>query len=357
MLSRLRRLLAPVKQTVAPAAPAVLRPAPKPVASKPDLPPNPENRDDLARRFLVEDRRAGDVPLLERRWYYSIEHAPGEWTAGMNYSPTAMTRKALSAVDVAGRSCVDIGSMDGLIPVLLARRGAGRVVSYDRLDFGQKMAFLQEKLGVAFEYHAGLSLKQFRDQHMASTPLDVVVFSGVLYHMFDPLGGLLTARSMVRDGGILIIETGATVSEENAAYFNGAARFYDGDNFWLPSLVNLDYLLRFARLAPLEVFYLKQTARTDKNVPICRVCVACRAVGKPPAAPDDNWIHLPQHVDFAELIDWKVTAGAAGPEVPYTPTRPDLPLGPAGTVDLLASIRRFPEGPRQPTKLALSDMW
>ncbi|WP_027135319.1 class I SAM-dependent methyltransferase [Geminicoccus roseus] len=348
MINRLRRLL--VRAGLAQPRPVVL-------PSRPDLPPNPENRDDLARKYLVEDPRAGDVPLLERRWYYSIEHAPGAWTAGMNYAPTAMTRKALAATAVEGRSCLDIGSMDGLVPLLLARRGAGRVVSYDRLDFGQKMAFLQDRLGVAFEYHSGMSLRAFRDRHVGSSPLDVVVFSGVLYHMFDPLGGLLLARSMVRDGGILIIETGATISVENAAYFNGGARFYEGDNFWLPSLANLDYLLRFARLAPLEVFHLNQTARTAKEPPICRVCVACRAVAAPPAAPGDNWINLPQQLDFAELIDWRVTAAAGSDEVPYTPVQADLPRGEAGTVDLYQTVRRQPEGPRTPVRLALADTW
>jgi SAM-dependent methyltransferase len=219
------------------------------------------------------------------------------------------------------------------------------------------MAFLQDRLGVSFEYHAGMSLREFRDRHVGASPLDVVVFSGVLYHMFDPLGGLLLARSMVRDGGILIIETGATVSPENAAFFNAGARFYPGDNFWLPSLANLDYLLRFARLAPLEVFHLKQTARTAKTPPICRVCVACRAVSAPPAAPDDSWINLPQQVDFAELIDWRVTAAARGDEVPYTPVQADLPIGEAGTVDLFQMVRRQPEGPRTPVRLALADTW
>jgi SAM-dependent methyltransferase len=334
-------------------------PPPRPTGpgSKPDLPPNPLGRDDLARKYLVEDPRGGDVPLLERRWYYSIEHAPGQWTAGMNFAPTAMTRKALSATRVEDMTCIDIGSMDGLVPIVLARRGARQVLSYDRLDFGQKMAFLQEKLGVGFDYRSGMSMRAFRDRHVTDHPRDVVVFSGVLYHMFDPLGGLLLARSMVRDGGILIIETGATISAENAAFFNSEARFYQGDNFWLPSLANLDYLLRFARLAPLEVFHLHQTARTAKNPPLCRVCVACRAVPKPPSAPDDEWIHLPQQADFAELIDWRFTASAKGEEVPYTPTRQGLPKGPAGTVDLLASVQQLPEGPREPTRLALSDTW
>ena len=311
---------------------------------------------DLPRHYLMEDSKARTVPLLERKWYYSIEHAPGEWTSGMDFAPTAMTRRALQATGVEGQACVDLGSMDGLIPTVLARRGAKRVLSYDRLDFSEKMTFLQEKLNVGFEYRYGMSLRDFRDQHANDAGFDVGIFSGVAYHMFDPMAGLLLARSMVREGGIMIVETATVVSEEQAAFFNAEARFYPGDNYWLFSVANLDYLLRMARLAPLECFWIGQKARTSEHR-ICRLCVAARAVPDAPAAPGDDWVNLPQRYDFAEVIDWTKIAANKGPDVPYTPTQANLPLGPAGTVDLYKAVLATPESPRQPTRLALSDTW
>ena len=39
------------------------------------------------------------------------------------------------------------------------------------------------------------------------TRFDVVNFSGVMYHMVDPLAGLAIARSFVREGGLLMLES------------------------------------------------------------------------------------------------------------------------------------------------------
>ena len=56
-------------------------------------------------------------------------------------------------------------------------------------------------------------------------PFDVVVFSGVMYHMLDPLGGLAHAHSLVRDGGLLILETSAIIDHEAIFAANRENRF------------------------------------------------------------------------------------------------------------------------------------
>ena len=48
---------------------------------------------------------------LNQWWYYSIEIEPGRFTPGQNFNSVSVVRDLLRGVDVAGRRCLDIGSM------------------------------------------------------------------------------------------------------------------------------------------------------------------------------------------------------------------------------------------------------
>lgn len=289
---------------------------------------------DLARRVVVEDSAAGGVPVLDRKWYYSIEVEPGRFTDGQGYANVHLTRSALRQIDVSGLSILDIGSMECLIPILLSRRGAARVVAYDRLCFDERVAFLKSRLGVDFEYVFGLPLTKLREALNGET-FDVVVMSGVLYHMMDPLAGLLTARGLVKTGGIIVVETATIKSAEMVGYFNAEGRFYSGDNFWFPTAALLDYLLRLARLKPLDCFHLKQRSarrpllRRDR---LARLCVPCLAIDHAPGQPGDTWIQASQRKDFSEFLDWSRT-GVREP-LPYVSASQGLRRRNDGSVDL-----------------------
>jgi SAM-dependent methyltransferase len=296
---------------------------------------------DIAREYLVEDHLASGIPVLERRWYYTIEVEPGIFTNGGQFDNVALTRAALRHIDVANLECIDIGSMECLVPILLARRGAKSIVAYDRLNLGERVNWLQRQLNVNFQYLCGFPLAELSSRLQPERKLfDLVVFSGVLYHMFEPFAGLLTARSFLRNGGIMLLETAAVISEENCNYFNAEGRFYPGDNFWLPSVKCLDYLLRFARLKPLDCYYLKQPLVS--NLQMCRICIACLAVDSPVSATEDKWIELSQNRDFQEYIDWEKLALGARPALSYPDTHTeDHPLVRSGDriVDVLESVK------------------
>jgi hypothetical protein len=240
--------------------------------------------------------------------------------------------------------------MECLIPILLARRGAKRIVAYDRLNLGERVNWLQSQLNVNFQYLCGFPLAELSrhlqeeryvaPQHATRSLFDLVVFSGVLYQMFEPFAGLLTARNFLRNGGIMLLETAAVISEENCNYFNAGGRFYPGDNFWLPSIKCLDYLLRFARLKPLDCYYLKQPLVS--NLQMCRVCVPCLAVDVPVSASEDKWLDLSQNKDFQEYVDWEKLALAARPPLSYPNTHTDdHPLVQSGDriVDVMESVK------------------
>ncbi|HMB90209.1 MAG TPA: methyltransferase domain-containing protein, partial [Rhodothermales bacterium] len=146
-----------------------------------------------------------DDEIRQTRWYYQVELRPGVYTDGPEQHTAAMVRSLAERIDLAGTQCLDLGTQEGLMAVSLARLGAETVVAYDRLDLSDRIAMVKEAYEVDFDYQHGLYLHELSAalQTAGYDPFDVVVFAGVLYHMIDPLAGLGTARSFVRENGLL----------------------------------------------------------------------------------------------------------------------------------------------------------
>jgi len=259
---------------------------------------------------------------LNQWWYYSIEIEPGRFTPGQNFNSISVVRDLLRGIDVAVRRCLDIGSMEGLSSVLMCRRG-GRVTTYDRYDCTDKINLVKDCTGADFTFITGAP---FCDLPRLEAPADVVVFAGMLYHMFDPMSGLFTARNMVRNGGIILIETAAIDAPGFSMHFNASGRFYpqpEQSNYWFPTPAMLEYQCRMARLELLDVAWLPQW---DTPVgPLVRLGLVCRAVAR--IKTDDLWLHrqdqqdLPAMVEVArnyrEVVSWD-RVDIAGDDVGYT---------------------------------------
>jgi SAM-dependent methyltransferase len=187
--------------------------------------------------------------------------------------------------------------MEGMIPMLARAAGANRVVGYDRLRNGRnRVALVQRVYGREFEHSTGQSLADFRRQ--SDEQFDVVVFSGVLCHMFDPLGGLALAASFAKPGGLLIFESSAIVREDCALHFNRRGRYYPEANFFQPTAEALDHFFRFIGLAAIDGEYFIQ--RTFP-APLIRIGVTCRVTAKPLPSPGDSWMKQGFEVDFGEF--------------------------------------------------------
>ena len=279
-------------------------------------------------------------------WYYSLELAPGIYTAGAGHQNVALTRELLSRVDVEGMEgesrparCLDIGTREAMVPILLERRGAS-VVAYDRDLWRRSLELVGQALDTKFELLGDFKLEELprRLQGANNTPpYDLVVLSGVLYHMVDPMMGLAVARGLVRNGGLLIVETLASFDEQLCMHFNEAGRM-GPNSFWVPSVPCLDYLLRFLRLEALDVVRLGPWQK--EGCPAHgRVAVACRAVAAPPDEPDDPRIAGDQYDDernFAEFLDWNAVRSDL-PPVAYSASGRRLIRRQSGTLDLLAT--------------------
>src|SRR5437868_7551343 len=115
--------------------------------------------------------------------------------------------------------------MEGRIPVLMQRRGAGSVTAYDRPSaLTSRIASVKERFGVDFDFVSGFPLADL-PANIGHRTFDVVVMSGVLYHLFSPPAGLAIARGLLRNGGVMIVETATIFADEPAMYWNSAIRF------------------------------------------------------------------------------------------------------------------------------------
>src|SRR5713226_9642318 len=58
-----------------------------------------------------------DAPWFNQYWYYAIELTPGLFTQGEHHDNIVLTRTILRNCGVEDQRCLDIGTMEGLVPV------------------------------------------------------------------------------------------------------------------------------------------------------------------------------------------------------------------------------------------------
>ena len=133
---------------------------------------------------------------------------------------------------LAGMLVADLGCFTGGHSVLMAQRGAERVYAVDELSGHLRQC---ECLASSFGLSQIETIESsvFRaDEYIPEKSLDMIVLSGVLYHMSDMLVGLLMMHKLLKPGGLLIIETNG-VDDDRRSYAN-FGRYYGG-MWWQPS--------------------------------------------------------------------------------------------------------------------------
>lgn len=254
-----------------------------------------------------------DSPLLNSWWYYDVELLPGVFARGI-YPPgmPLLPRLMLRRCRLRGASCLDLGSMEGLMPVLMGRAGASRVLAVDGTDHClEKLAAVQHYHATPFEYRTvgpmyGLSEK------LGGEGFDLINCSGLLYHVVSPmlvLGGL---RASLRRGGLMIVSTNVVLDREPCADFNAAGRLQaEGNTFWYLSTGLLDYVIRYLRMTPIACLHLPHDEmetewRMTTGKRSAYLSVLCRAVDEivPPAG--DSWMadSVGSSWEHAWLTDW-----------------------------------------------------
>jgi len=300
----------------------------------------PETAEDLAKS-----------DLFTGWWYYSVELMAGLITKG-HYPDSfpMLPRILLRNCDLRGTTCLDLGSMEGLIPVLMCRQGAKTVVATDAIDHcREKMAALRYYYEANFEFHqTGLMYGLANKLRKLGRPsFDVINLSGVLYHVFSPLMVLAGVRSLLKRNGLIIVSTNVVVDNAFTMEFNNAGRLQEETNtFWYLSVPTLEYLLRYLKLAPIDCLYIshreiKSSVRYLTDVESGYLSAVCRAKDDLLPSREDDWMRksAQQSWEYTGLIDWDFCSRQAVTQVPYSATiEKNLLKDDTGTIDLLRAL-------------------
>jgi SAM-dependent methyltransferase len=280
-------------------------------------------------------------PVFNDQWYYSAELLP-DVVANGAYPPdlAMLPRLMMRNVDPSGMECLDIGTMEGLIPALLDRRGASRVLAVDAISHAaDRMAAIKHYHDVDFE---------FRE---VGQSFDFVNLSGVLYHVLSPILTLAAVRPLLRRNGILEVSTNVVYSDRCFMEWNDAGRLQsEANTFWYPSIPLFDYMLRLLKLAPIDCMHVDHTqidlpqAHVD-GLHTGYVSILCRAVDDVVPTAGDEWMR------HAALASWEHrgipnwTRAATNPlsEIQHVGSRAGLVQRPGmDAIDVWASVQNLP---------------
>lgn len=188
----------------------------------------------------------------KRVWFHAIQlgdrRTAGRFPEGQPQNTTLYgVMDLLKDVDVSGKRCLDIGTVNGITAFNMASRG-GSVVATD--IFPQKdpgFALVQEYLELEVDYRTEVDFSNILDK-LPKHSFDVVVCAGVLYHMLNPFDSILKCRSLLKRDGILVFES-AFLPDAEGAYldFNPMTQsMKEIYTYWMPSEGAMFGMLRFA---------------------------------------------------------------------------------------------------------------
>ncbi|SDY83781.1 sulfotransferase family 2 domain-containing protein [Citreimonas salinaria] len=261
--------------------------------------------------------------ILSRNWYYIAELSPGVFTPGRGFKNISVARRALEAITVKDAGCLDMSTMEGMFSILLSRRGA-RVTATDTIDNREKLEYLQKIYDAPFDYvpHAPVAnyvdfmLNMQASRNFAptraielgeNTPYgyDLVLSSGVIYHVHNPIEHIVNFRRLCKTGGLVVLETAALMSDEIEMVhdWRGERQIYGGNATWYPSTRALEIFMRAAFLEPLGFTYINSAGQTDLK--LARIAIVARAVTERPFLPEHEAIirgsELYRNYDFKPI--------------------------------------------------------
>jgi 2-polyprenyl-3-methyl-5-hydroxy-6-metoxy-1,4-benzoquinol methylase len=301
--------------------------------------------------------------IAEGQWYYSIELLPGVVAGGqdIHFGVPMLPRILMRGCDLSGMDCLDLGSMEGLIPVLMKRGGAQTVLATDfngwlieKLDavrYAYDAEFEFRSLGLMYDIHKKLGGRSF----------DFINCSGLLYHTWSPLQVLAGIRPILRRGGYMLVSTYVSFEEGDFQKFNSGGRLVtDCNTFWYMSVELLDYTLRYLGLIPVDIAYIRsdQLPEAEGYPPpdgmTGYISVLCQGTDDPLA---DAWMLSSSSgsIEYKHGADWGLARSQPYSKMRRPAVRRDL----AGRT-LIDAIREFEPTSRvvpldQTTFLSLGD--
>lgn len=230
----------------------------------------------------------------QRFWYHRIDLGNGIVTPGFPWEGLwNNSRKIRKNINYQNKTVLDLGSWDGLWAFEAEALEASLVVATDCTNHWQlpwhqgmnNLLLIREAIFseiIPYWNVSPMNLRESLGNILNSHPLlengfDIVHHMGLLYHLRDPMFSLAQTRSVIREGGTLLLET-AIHGHDTACvmHFNerGSAIYDDFTTWWAPTLTCLRELLRNS------LFEIKEelVVRSGTDSPFDRVSLIATAI-------------------------------------------------------------------------------
>jgi tRNA (mo5U34)-methyltransferase len=174
-------------------------------------------------------------------WAHSIDLGDGVVTKGVWGPQNPFILQVFDGIDFRGKKVLDIGCWDGLWSFEAEKRGAAEVYATDdctQRDFPEQPTLLlaREALNSQIKYIPDISVNDI--QRLDVYDFDVVIFTGIYYHLKNPLLALARLRQVMKEGGIIVVE-GEVIRDSKQTYarfFYGEKYHNDDSNWWIPTI-------------------------------------------------------------------------------------------------------------------------
>jgi tRNA (mo5U34)-methyltransferase len=210
-------------------------------------------------------------------WFHGIDFGDGRAAKGRLNPPNWSLYGAFALMEhINFSNCrvLDIGTMDGIVGFMAERLGAREVICtdlYDRKTFGMA----KDILGSKAQYLPRTGIADLLSK-FGTGSFDVVVMGGLLYHLVSPLIGIMIGRSLLKNGGVLVLETVATEGETSTLTFNPSDPVIDEyTTFFVPTVKALQNMMTFSLMDILGTSSVRATSATR---PYLRTSILARAV-------------------------------------------------------------------------------
>jgi tRNA (mo5U34)-methyltransferase len=182
------------------------------------------------------------------KWFHSFDFGNGVVAKGAATLESLSRRVRSLGIedDLQGASFLDIASWDGFYAFEAERRGAGRVLATDYFcwghgGWGRKDGFLLARDALKSKVED----KDIEVQDLSPESVgrfDIVLFSGIFYHMRDPIQALAAAASVAQHR--LIVETHIIPNQADAFMrYVPRAKGNENSNYWRPTMALILTLL------------------------------------------------------------------------------------------------------------------
>ena len=190
---------------------------------------------------LYTDLTRDELLALATRhsWVHAIDLGGGVRTPGAWGTSNPAIWQAIDSLDLKGKKVLDIGCWDGMFSFHAEDCGAAAVYATDlttQRDYTGQPTFHIARTARQSKalYYPDVSVYDIEE--LGINDFDVVIFTGIYYHLKDPLRALTSLRRVLKDGGDIIVE-GAILEQEGCV-----ANFYyedtfcgDTSNWWIPT--------------------------------------------------------------------------------------------------------------------------